>query len=317
MADIPAVAASGYGARAATGWYGRKRTRELMLVACFLLPSVAIFVLYRVLPLGWNAVLSLQYWSPLRPARWAGLAHYEEMFVDDDVFWESLGNTLIFIGASPIAIALALGIALLVNSDLKGASVYRTIVFLSYPLMTVAVGIIWRWMYDERGGIINFALREGGVVTKPIPFLQSFDWALPSVIAAELWQVLGFYMIILLAGLQSVPQHLYEAASIDGAPRFAQFWRITLPMLRPSLFLCAVVGILNSFTSFDLVYVMTNGGPGHATELLITYIYKSGFGQTKFDYAAALTVVQFALLLLLTFLASRAAGGNAGAIERD
>ena len=317
MADVPAVAVSGYRPEAATGWYGRKRTRELMLVACFLLPSVTIFVLYRVLPLGWNAVLSLQYWSPLRPARWAGFAHYEEMLLDDDVFWEALGNTLIFIGASPIAIALALGIALLVNSDLKGASVYRTIVFLSYPLMTVAVGIIWRWMYDERGGIINFALRESGLLSKPIPFLQSFDWALPSVIAAELWQVLGFYMIILLTGLQSVPQHLYEAASIDGAPRFAQFRRITLPMLRPSLFLCAVVGILNSFTSFDLVYVMTNGGPGHATELLITYIYKSGFGQTKFDYAAALTVVQFALLLLLTFLANRAAGGNAGAIERD
>ena len=295
MADVPAVAVSGYRPEAATGWYRRKRTRELMLVACFLLPSVTIFVLYRVLPLGWNAVLSLQYWSPLRSARWAGFAHYEEMLLDDDVFWEALGNTLIFIGASPIAIALALGIALLVNSDLKGASVYRTTVFLSYPLMTVAVGIIWRWMYDERGGIINFALREGGLLSKPIPFLQSFDWALPSVIAAELWQVLGFYMIILLTGLQSVP----------------------LPMLRPSLFLCAVVGILNSFTSFDLVYVMTNGGPGHATELLITYIYKSGFGQTKFDYAAALTVVQFALLLLLTFLANRAAGGNAGAIERD
>src|SRR5918994_1271461 len=213
-----------------------------------------------------------------------------------------------------LAIAAALGIALLVNSDLRGAAVYRTIVFLSYPLMTVAVGIIWRWLYDERGGFINYVLRSSGLIDQPVKFLQSFDWALPSVIAAELWQVLGFYMIILLTGLQSVPQHLYEAASIDGAPRFAQFRRITLPMLRPSLFLCAVVGILNSFTSFDLVYVMTNGGPGHATELLITYIYKSGFGQTKFDYAAALTVVQFALLLLLTFLANRAAGGNAGSI---
>jgi ABC-type sugar transport system permease subunit len=288
-----------------------------MLVACFLLPSLAIFVLYRVLPLGWNILLSFQYWSPLRPARWAGLDHYEEMLFYDDVFWQALSNTLIFIAASPFAIALALGIALLVNSDLKGASVYRTIVFLSYPLMTVAVGIIWQWMYDERGGIINFALRESGLVSAPIAFLQSFEWALPSVIVADVWQVIGFYMIIILTGLQSIPQHLYEAAAIDGAPRFAQFRRITLPMLRPSLFLCAVIGILNSFTTFDLVYVMTNGGPGHATELLITYIYKSGFGQTKFDYAAALTVVQFVLLLGLTFLANRAAGGDAGAIERD
>jgi ABC-type sugar transport system permease subunit len=297
------------------GWWQRKRTRELALVVCFLAPSLTVFFLYRVLPLGWNVLLSVQYWSPLKPARWAGLDHYEEMLFYDDVFWQSLQNTLIFIGASPLAIALAFGVALLVNSDLKGAAVYRSIVFLSYPLMTVAVGIIWRWMYDERGGLINFALRKSGLVAKPIPFLQSFDWALPSVIVAEIWQVLGFYMIIILTGLQSIPQHLYEAASIDGAPRRAQFWRITLPLLKPSLFLCAVVGILNSFTSFDLVYIMTNGGPGHATELLITHIYKSGFGQTKFDYAAALTVVQFLLLLALTYLANRGAGGNAGSLE--
>ena len=146
--------------------------------------------------------------------------------------------------------------------------------------------------------------------------MRVFQKLVPSVIVAEVWQVLGFYMIIILTGLQSIPLHLYEAAAIDGAPRWAQFWRITLPMLKPSLFLCAVVGILNSFTSFDLVYIMTNGGPGHATELLITLIYKSGFGQTKFDYAAALTVVQFALLLALTYLANRAAGGNAGALQR-
>ena len=316
MADIPAVAVLGHRPEAATGWYGRKRTRELMLVACFLLPSVAIFVLYRVLPLGWNAVLSLQYWSPLRPARWAGLAHYEEMLLDDDVFWEALGNTLIFIGASPIAIALALGIALLVNSDLKGASVYRTIVFLSYPLMTVAVGIIWRWLYDERGGFINYVLRSSGLIDQPVKFLQSFDWALPCVILADFWQVLGFYMIILLTGLQSIPQHLYEAARVDGVPASARFFRITLPLLRPSIFLCIVVGILNSFTSFDLIYVMTNGGPGHATELLITYIYKAGFGQTRFDYAAALTVVQFLLLVVLTVIANRLSGGNAGSLER-
>jgi ABC-type sugar transport system permease subunit len=233
------------------------------------------------------------------------------------VFWVALRNTLIFIAASPLAIAAALGIALLVNSDLKGATVYRTIVFLSYPLMAVAVGIIWRWMYDERGGIINYALRASGLVDRPIGFLQDFDWALPSVIFAEIWQVIGFYMIILLTGLQSIPQNLYEAARIDGAPAWARFFRITVPMLRPSLFLCIVVGILNSFSSFDLVYIMTNGGPGHATELLITHIYKSAFVETKFDYAAALTVVQFALLVVLTIAANRAAGGNAGAVERD
>ncbi|MFN6999704.1 MAG: carbohydrate ABC transporter permease, partial [Elioraea tepidiphila] len=286
------------------GWYGRKRTRELALIVCFLLPSLAIFLLYRMIPLGWNVVLSFQSWSPMRPARWVGFEHYEEMFLWDDVFWQAFWNTLIWIGAAPVAIVLALGIALLVNSDLKGASVYRTIVFLSYPLMTVAVGIIWRWMYDERGGFFNWVLRSTGVIEQPLGFLASFDMALPAVIVTDIWQVIGFYMIVLLTGLQSIPQHLYEAARIDGAPARARFFRITLPMLRPSLFLCAVIGLLNSFTSFDLVYIMTNGGPGHATELLITYIYKAGFGQTKFDYAAAITVVQFSLLLVLTVLAN-------------
>lgn len=298
-------------------WFQRKRTRELAMVACFLLPSLAIFFLYRILPLGWNAWLSVHTWSPLKAAQFIGLEHYEEMLLDDDVFWQALANTLIFIACSPLAIAAALGIALLVNSDLRGAAVYRTIVFLSYPLMTVAVGIIWRWLYDERGGFFNYVLRSTGVIDQPMKFLQSFDLALPCVILADFWQVLGFYMIILLTGLQTIPQHLYEAARVDGVPASARFFRITLPLLKPSIFLCIVVGILNSFTSFDLIYVMTNGGPGHATELLITYIYKAGFGQTRFDYAAALTVVQFLLLVVLTVLANRLSGGNAGSLERQ
>ena len=289
--------------------------RQAALVACLLSPSLLIFVLYRIVPLAWNVVLSFQAWSPLHPPTWVGWDNYDEMLNDDDVFWQALWNTLIFMGSQTIGAALALGVALLVNSDLKGASVYRTIVFLSYPLMTVAVAIIWRWMYNERGGLIDYVLRQIGVVDQPIAFLDSFAWALASTIVANTWQVLGFFMIVLLTGLQNIPPHLYEAARVDGAPSWARFARITLPMLRPSIFLCAVIGILNSFAAFDLVYVMTNGGPGHATELLITYIYKEGFGQTRFDYAAALTVAQFVLLMALAWLAHRAAGGNAGALE--
>jgi multiple sugar transport system permease protein len=292
-----------------------RRARQAAVVACFLAPSVLIFVVYRILPLIWNVVLSFQAWSPLHPPTWVGWDNYDEMFNDDDVFWQALWNTLIFLGSQPIAMALALGIALLVNSDLKGAAIYRTIIFLSYPLMTVAVAIIWRWMYNERGGLINYTLRQLGIIDQPIAFLDSFSWALPSTIVANTWQVIGFFMIVLLAGLQNIPPHLYEAARVDGAPAYARFYRITLPMLRPALFLCVVIGILNSFSAFDLIYIMTNGGPGHATELLITYIYKQGFGSTRFDYAAALTVAQFVLLLALTWIAHLAVGGNAGAIE--
>lgn len=298
-------------------WINRRGTRRVALVVCFLLPSLATFALYRVVPLFWNVVLSFQAWSPMKPARFVGWDNYEDLLFYDDVFWRALTNTLLWIAAAPVAIVLALGIALLVDSDLRGAGVYRTIVFLSYPLMTVAVAIIWRWMYDERGGLINWALRSAGFIEKPIAFLGNFDWALPCVLITDVWQVIGFYMIVLLTGLQAIPPHLYEAARVDGVPAYARFLRITLPLLRPSLFLCAVIGLLNSFTSFDLVYIMTNGGPGHATELLITYIYKLGFGQTRFDAAATATVVQFALLLVLTWLANHGAGGNAGAVERD
>jgi multiple sugar transport system permease protein len=239
------------------------------------------------------------------------------MFFDDEVFWQALWNTVLVILSAPIGIAIALGLALLVNSDIRGRDTYRTIIFLSYPLMTVAVAIIWRWMFDERVGLINYIARGFHLVDKPIPFLNSFTWALPSVIAANIWQMLGFYMIILLTGMQNIPGNLYEAAQIDGANAVRRFLRITLPLLKPSIFLCFVIGMLNSVTSFDLVYVMTAGGPGRATEILVTYIYKLGFTQTRFDYAAAVTVVFFVLLISVTWIANRLSGGNAGAVEND
>jgi len=292
----------------------KHRTRQTLLLWCFLAPSLAIFLLYRVMPVVWNFVLSFQYWSPLKPAEFAGFDHYEDLWYDD-VFWQALWNTLLVIASAPIGIALALGLALLVNAEIRCRDVYRTIIFLSYPLMTVAVAIIWRWMFDERVGLINYVARSLHLVDKPIPFLNSFTWALPSVIAANIWQMLGFYMIILLTGLQSIPHELHEAAAIDGASSWRRLRSITLPLLRPSIFLAFVVGMLNSITSFDLVYVMTGGGPGRATEILVTYIYKLGFVQTKFDEAAAVTIVFFVLLIVTAWAANRLAGGNAGAAE--
>src|SRR5579872_2772959 len=191
--------------------------RRATMVWCLLAPSLAIFLAYRVLPLAWNIVLSFEDWSPLHPARWIGWDNYDEMLFDDEVFWQALWNTLLVMASAPVAIVAALGLALLVNADIRGRDVYRTVIFLSYPLMTVAVAIIWRWMFDERVGLINYVARALGLVDKPIPFLNSFTWALPSVIVANMWQTLGFYMIVLLTGLQHVPPELREAAAIDGA----------------------------------------------------------------------------------------------------
>ena len=293
----------------------KRRHRQIVLTYLFLIPASAIFILYRLVPLGWNFLLSFQFWSPTAPAEFAGLYHYEEMFLFDNVFREALKNTMIYMLTAPIGIVIALGLALLVNAEIKNRGLYRTLIFLSYPLMTVGVGIIWRWLYDEKVGLFNFVLRSLGIIDKPIAFLESFSTALASIMAAAVWQILGFFMIILLTGLQNIPNHLYEAASIDGANKFRQFYRITLPLLRPSIFLCLIIGIIASFTSFDLIFVMTNGGPGHATELLITYIYRSAFQLTMFDYAGALTVVMFVFFVSIAFLANILAGGDAGKVD--
>ncbi len=295
--------------------FRRRRHREAAFVWALLLPALAIFLLYRLIPLGWNFVLSFEFWEPTKPTEFAGLYHYQDMLFYDDVFWQALKNTFVYMAMAPIAIVIALALALMVNSRIRGRGVYRTIIFLSYPLMAVAVGIIWRWLYDAKVGLFNYLLRSSGLTDQPIAFLESFSTAMPAVIAAAIWQIVGFFMIILLTGLQSIPPHLYEAAAIDGAPRRAQFWRITLPLLRPSIFLCFVIGIIASFTSFDLIYVMTNGGPGHATELLITYIYKAAFKLTQFDYAGALTVVMFLLFVGIALIGNLLAGGEAGKVD--
>jgi multiple sugar transport system permease protein len=292
-----------------------RRARGTLLIWAFLAPSLTIFLLYRILPLLWNAALSVQTWSPFRLSAFAGLIHYEELLFHDEVFWTSLWNTVVFMSSSPIAIALALGLALLVDTRIRGRGVYRAIIFLSYPLMTVAVGIIWRWLYDEKVGLINYVLLSLGLTQRRIAFLDSYEWAMPSVVVAAVWQIVGFFMVILLAGLQNIPPNLQEAAALDGASGGQRFRHVTLPLLRPAIFLCLMIGIINSFTSFDLIYVMTGGGPNYATEVLITYIYRVAFVLSKFDYAAALTVVLFLFLLVLTWLANRVAGGEAGAVD--
>ena len=259
--------------------------------------------------------LSVQSWSPFKPSHFAGLIHYEELLFQDEVFWKSLWNTVVFMSSSPIAIALALGLALLVDTRIRGRGIYRAIIFVSYPLMTVAVGIIWRWLYDEKVGLINYVLLSLHLTQRRIAFLDSYEWAMPSVVVAAVWQIVGLFMVILLAGLQNIPPNLQEAAALDGASGAQRFRHITLPLLRPAIFLCLMIGVINSFTSFDLIYVMTGGGPNYATEVLITYIYRVAFVLSKFDYAAALTVVLFVFLLIVTALANRLTGGEAGAVD--
>jgi ABC-type sugar transport system permease subunit len=291
-----------------------KRRSKALLITLMLFPSVLVFALYRVVPLTWNFVLSFLEWNFVKNPVLVGLSHYGAM-LSDSVFWLSLRNMAIyFFGATPVSIVLALGIAILVNKPLPGRFVYRALVFLPYPMTPVAIAMVWKWLYNEKVGLINFVLRSTGIVDRGIGFLSS-GWALPSVIFTTVWHVLGYYMIIILAGLQTIPSALYESADLDGASGLAKLRFITLPLIRSTIFLCFVVGIINSFSMFDIIYVMTDGGPGHSTEILMTYIYKNAFTYGNVGYAAAMTVIMFLLLLAITVVSNRISGGEAGGAE--
>lgn len=286
-----------------------------VLIVLFLAPSLVVFTIYRIIPIAWNLILSFQRWKLIGVPRFIGFSNYLSLW-QDPVFWESFKNTLYyFFGGTPIAIGAALALSLLVNKPLKGRNLYRALIFLPYPITPVAIAIIWKWLYDEKVGLINFVLRSLGIIRESIGFLSSFTWALPSVIFTTIWQSLGYYVILLLAGLQTIPDELYEAAEIDGATSLRKLQWITLPLLKPSLFLCFIVGIINSFTTFDVIYVMTNGGPGNATEILVTYIYKKGFTFNEIGPAAAMTVILFIFLLLITMVSNKVSGGEAGGVH--
>ncbi len=292
----------------------RRQSRALMIII-LLAPSLIVFFLYRAVPIVWNLILSFQKWNFVDPPKFIGLVNYSKVFTDP-IFWESFRNTVLyFFGGSPIAIILALGLSLLVNKPLKGRNVYRALIFLPYPITPVAIAIIWKWLYDDKVGLINFILRSLGLTKDGIGFLSSFSWALPSVIFTTIWQVLGYFVIILLSGLQTIPLELYESAELDGAGAARRLWSITLPLIRPTIFLCFIVGIINSFTTFDVIYIMTNGGPGHATEILVTYIYKNAFTFNQIGAAAAMTLVMFVFLLLITIVSNKISGGEAGGVN--
>jgi len=280
-----------------------------------LFPGLGVFLLYRLIPLGWNVVLSFQSWQPIRQNEFIGLFHYEEMFVYDPAFFQVVGNTLIFLLVTPITIVIALALALALNGQVRGRGLYRTAIFVSYPIMIISVGVIWRWLYDGRFGLLNYVLQVVGIIEEPHGFLVHSNTALPAVMVAAIWQLVGFFMLVLLTGLQSIPNSLYEAAVIDGAGWFRRLRRITIPLLKPSLFLCGMLGLIASFTSFDLIYIMTSGGPGHSTELLISYIYEQAFELGKYDYAAALTVVMVVLFMIFALVMNALSGGEAGRVD--
>jgi putative chitobiose transport system permease protein len=279
-----------------------KRTARTTITAyLFLLPTFIILGTFLVYPLFASVWYSFQEYNVVQPGHWVGLGNYREL-LHDEVFKNAFKNTLIYsAGVIPGCTILPLFMALLVNRSGRKITFFRVAFYIPVITSIVVVGIVWKWMYFE-DGIINSILRATGLVSKPIPFLSNPDIALYAIMAVTIWKASGYYMVLYLAGLQSLPKELDEAAMIDGANKLQRLWAVTIPLLKPTITLVAVVASIGAMKVFGEIYVMTSGGPADRTNTLVYYVYKQAFVFLKMGYASAVAVVLCVFLVLLALV---------------
>lgn len=284
----------------------RNQTRSLtqsnrLMAYAFLLPNVLGFLVFTLIPIVVAFGLCFVKWDFANPMEFVGLRNILRLFRDEG-FRISLWNTIYFTVVSvPLTIVVALSLAILLHQKIKGMKWFRTIYFFPYISSMVAVAVVWNMLYHPTMGPINNVLRMIGFQHPP-EWTNSIVWALPAVILMSTWKQVGYYMVIYLAGLQGIPEQLYEAATIDGANWWQKFWYVTIPMLSPATFLNVVLLVINSFKVFDQIVIMTDGGPGRATYSLVYYIYIQAFQYFKFGYASAVAMVMFIIVLIVTFV---------------
>ena len=270
----------------------------------FIAPNVALFTAFSFLPLIYAIYISLHDWGLIGEPGFIGMRNYLRLW-QDPLFWRALANTLLYAaGTVPTAMAAGLLLALALNRRLPGRALLRGLYFLPLVVSAVATGTIAAWIFNDNYGVLNAILARVGA--SPIAWLSSPHWVLPSLILTTLWVRVGFCMVVYLAALQSIPQMYYEAARIDGAWALTQFWHVTLPLLKPATFLLLVLNVIYSFHVFDLIYVMTGGGPGFSTTMLVQYIFRSAFVTAEMGYASAVGIVLYGMILGFTILQWRA-----------
>lgn len=272
----------------------------------FAAPALTLIALFFFLPVLASWVLSFSDFDIYALAdrstlRWIGLDNYRRL-LQDPLFWVALKNTLYFVAVGgPLSVAVSLGVALLVNQPLvRCKGLLRTLLFLPVVTTLVAVAVVWRYLYHPRYGFLNYLLAKVGL--PPVDWLGDPDWAMPSIILLAIWKNFGFNMIVFVAGLQSIPARLYEAATIDGADGWRQFRHITLPMLAPTLVFVTVITMIGYFQLFAEPYVMTQGGPANSTLSLALLMFQEGFRWWNMGYASAAAFVLFAIILAATLV---------------
>jgi multiple sugar transport system permease protein len=282
-----------------------KKTFKKNLVAySFILPNLLGFTIFTLAPMAFALVLAFMSWDGAIPIQFVGLRNFQKMF-HDETFKISTFNTLYYVVCTvPATMVCSLFLAVLLNRPLKGRNIFRAIYFFPYVASLVAVAVVWNMMFHPTMGPVNNLLRLLGVQNPPA-WSASTTWAMPTVIMASIWKNMGYYMVIYLAALQGIPPELYEAAQIDGANTWQCFKKITLPLLTPATFFVTIMLTISSFKVFDLVYVMTGGGPGRATNVLVFTIYDSAFVSFEYGYSSAIAMVLFVIVLVITLLQFR------------
>jgi ABC-type sugar transport system permease subunit len=277
---------------------------EALLFLLFVAPNLFFFAVFSFWPIIYSAWLSFHRWDLIAPVKlYVGLDQYRYL-LHDDVFHKVLGNTFIYtIGAVGGTLILGLLVALLLNQPLRGRDGARAVLFAPTLLSGAAISVVWIYMFDPRFGIIARLLSLVHLASPS--WLSDPTWARPAILIVTIWKDLGFATVIFLAGLQAIPRDLYEAAKVDGAGAWWRFRSVTLPMLSPIVFFLGVTSILNTFQSFDIIQVMTKGGPVDATNTLIYYIYQQGFVAFNAGRSSAAALVLFMLMLGITLLQVR------------
>jgi multiple sugar transport system permease protein len=272
----------------------------------FLSPGLVLFFTFTLFSIIFSFYLSFHEWNILDPAKpYVGLENYRDL-AEDDRFGRAVINTAYFTFASiPLTMALGLGVALLLDQQIRARGLFRTLYYLPVITPLVVASIIWKWVYNADYGFLNYYLQQAGIIDHPLFWLSDKNLAMPAVIGMNVWKGVGFDMVVFLAGLQAIPSELYEAAKVDGAGAWQRFRRITLPLLSPTVMFLIIIGVIFSFQVFTQIFVMTNGGPVDRTTTIVYYMYITAFKFFEMGYATAIAYALFAMMFVFTLLQLR------------
>jgi putative chitobiose transport system permease protein len=268
----------------------------------FLAPALILLAVFVLYPIGAVVYYSFTDWDIVRPPVWAGLDNYQNL-IADPTFWKALTHSIVYLVVTPTIIALSIGLAIVVNRKLRGIHIFRALYFVPAVSGSIAIGIAWRWLFD-RNGFINSVLISLGAIKDPIQWLSEPGLVLPIAMLLTIWAGVGYYAVIFLAGLQNIPEELYDAARIDGCNDLQKHWHVSLPGLRPQIAFVAVISSLAALKVFDEIYVLTNksGGILDSGVTVVFYLWKQAFINGHAGYAAAIAMVLLVLTLVFSIV---------------